>query len=170
MIAPRVVVVMGPSGCGKTTLARKLAQSLGWRFVEADDLHPLANVEKMRAGVPLDDADRAPWLEAVGRELSIASAAGVVATCSALKRRYRDRLRALAGPVVFILPQVPRQILAARLAARTGHYMPPTLLDSQLADLEPLADETGFVIDGTAGVDAQVAFIRSALIRATTPA
>jgi len=160
---PRLVI-MGPSGCGKTTLARALAQSLHCRFVEGDDLHPPANVEKMQAGIPLDDADRAPWLDVVAAELARGSGHGVVAACSALKRRYRDRLRAAAGPLSFILPRLPREVLALRMTARSGHYMPPVLLESQLADLELLAeDEEGFCIDGAAALSAQVDHIRSRL-------
>ena len=153
---------MGPSGSGKTTIARALAQSLHLQFVEGDDLHPPANVEKMRAGRPLDDADRAPWLDAVARAMQ--GAAGVAVACSALKRRYRDQLRAAAGPLYFVLPQVPRVDLLQRLSARTGHYMPPALLDSQLADLQKLSeDEPGVCVDGTRELGAQVQFIRSRL-------
>lgn len=159
------LVVMGPSGCGKSTLARALAQALGHRLVEGDELHPPANVRKMQSGQPLDDADRAPWLEAVAAALARNDSTGVVATCSALKRRYRDQLRA-AGHLTFILPLSPREVLAERLTNRAGHFMPASLLDSQLRDLEPLAeDESGFVIDGTASVDSQLAFIRSRLGR-----
>ncbi len=155
---------MGPSGCGKTTLARALALAMDWRYLEGDELHPDANVEKMRAGVPLDDTDRLPWLESVGAEMAARPERGVVAACSALKRRYRDVLRDAAGPVVFVLPRVPRDALAQRLAGRSGHYMPASLLDSQLADLEPLGtDEAGFTIDGTATVLAQIGDIRSRL-------
>jgi gluconokinase len=150
---------MGPSGCGKTTIARALAQSLNLQFVEGDDLHPPANVEKMRAGRPLDDGDRAPWLDAVARAMQ--GVPGVVVACSALKRRYRDQLRASAGPLHFILPQVPRVELAQRLSARTGHYMPPALLESQLADFQMLSeDEPGVCLDGTRELGDQVQFIR----------
>ena len=160
---PRIIV-MGPSASGKTTIARALAQALQARYLEGDELHPAANVEKMRAGIALDDADRAPWLDAMGRALSQHPALAVVATCSALKRRYRDQLRVAADPLFFIHPLVPRQALAQRLKMRTGHYMPASLLDSQLADLEPLAiDEPGLVVDGTASVASQVDQIRSRL-------
>lgn len=155
---------MGPSGCGKTTLARAVAEALQLRFVEGDELHSSANVAKMRAGRPLDDADRGPWLDAIAGALRSDGERGVVASCSALKRRYRDRLRAAAGPVVFILPVVPREMLACRLAERSGHYMPPGLLESQLADLEELeADEPGFRTDGATSVESQLGFICSRL-------
>lgn len=160
---PRIIV-MGPSANGKTTLARALAQALQARYLEGDELHPAANVEKMRAGVALDDADRAPWLDAMGRALCQHPAQAVVATCSALKRRYRDQLRAAAGPLHFVHPVVSRQALSQRLAVRSGHYMPASLLDSQLADLEPLTvDEPGFVVDGAASVDSLVELVRSRL-------
>lgn len=155
------IVVMGPSGCGKTTIARELARSLDLRFVEGDELHPAANVSKMRSGAPLDDADRVTWLDAIGRTLGEDGDRGVVVSCSALKRRYRDRLRELAGPLIFIQPVMSREVLAMRLAGRTGHYMPASLLDSQLAALESLAvDESGYVIDGVAALPAQIEQIR----------
>lgn len=160
---PRIIV-MGPSASGKTTIARALAQALQARYLEGDELHPAANVEKMRSGIALDDADRAPWLDAMGRALCLDPTQSVVATCSALKRRYRDHLRATADPLVFIHPLVSREILSQRLAMRTGHYMPASLLDSQLSDMEPLAiDEPGFVVDGTASIAVQVELIRSRL-------
>jgi carbohydrate kinase (thermoresistant glucokinase family) len=163
-VAGSRIIVMGPSASGKTTLARALAQALQARYLEGDDLHPAANVQKMRSGIALDDADRGPWIDALGSALCRDPAQPVVATCSALKRRYRDKLDAIAGPLVFIHPLVSRQILSQRLATRAGHYMPASLLDSQLADLEPLAiDEPGIVIDGALGVASQVALVRSRL-------
>jgi len=160
------IVVMGPSGCGKTTLARALALALNWRYVEGDELHPEANVAKMAAGRPLDDADRAPWLIRVGEALAAQPERGVVAACSALKRKYRDVLRQAAGPVFFVLPVLPREVLAERLSHRRGHYMPASLLQSQLADLEPpAADEDGMTVDGAASVLAQIGLIRSTLRR-----
>jgi gluconokinase len=142
------MVIMGPSGCGKSTLAKALARRLAWTFVEGDDLHPQANIDKMRAGVPLDDADREPFLRAVGAALAGGRAVGIVVSCSALKRRYRDLLRELAGPdLLFVLPRVSRPTLARRLAGRRSHFMPTSLLDSQLAALEPLqADEHGLTL------------------------
>jgi len=163
---PLRLVVMGPSGCGKSTLARALAQALDYQLVEGDELHPPANVRKMQSGQPLDDADRAPWLEAVTAALARNDSTGVVATCSALKRRYRDQLRAAAGPLIFVLPLAAREVLAQRLATRAGHFMPSSLLDSQLADFEPLAEvEEGLLIDGASGVASQVEYIRSRLER-----
>ena len=135
------IVVMGVSGCGKTTAGLALAERLGTRFVEGDQLHPQANVAKMAAGIPLTDADRWPWLDAVGAAL--AGDAPVVASCSALKRSYRGRLRAQAGArLCFLHLAGDRAALAQRMVERPGHYMPVSLLDSQLATLEPpSADE-----------------------------
>ena len=150
MNAPRLapaVVVMGVSGCGKTVVGSNLAQRLGARFIDADDLHPPANVEKMRAGVPLEDADRAPWLALLNAKLREAVAAGdpVVLACSALKQRYRDALAAGVPGLRFVHLAGSRETIAARLAARRHRYMPATLLDSQFAALEPPAD--AIVID-----------------------
>ena len=134
-------VVMGVSSCGKTTLGDALAQALGAQFVEGDKLHPPANIEKMSAGQPLNDQDRWPWLTKVGETLQ--GKQGVIASCSSLKRVYRDLIRSTAGRTVyFIHLHGSRELLAARIAARKNHFMPPTLLDSQLATLEmPLASE-----------------------------
>ncbi|RXZ48608.1 gluconokinase [Agromyces fucosus] len=140
------IVVMGVSAAGKSTVGRLLADRLGLPFRDADDLHPASNVAKMAAGAPLDDADRGPWLHAVGAELE--AAPGIVLACSALKRSYRDRLRAAAPSVVFVLLHGSVELLSARAAARTEHFMPPSLLASQLAVLEPLAaEETGITVD-----------------------
>ncbi|MBM7831594.1 gluconokinase [Agromyces cerinus] len=141
------IVVMGVSAVGKSTVGRLLAERLGVPFRDADDLHPVANVAKMASGVALDDTDRGPWLDLVGAELE-ASTTGVVVACSALKRTYRDRLRDAAPSTVFVHLHGSRELLAARAAARTDHFMPASLLDSQLAALEALApDEAGVTVD-----------------------
>lgn len=146
--APPLVVVMGVSGSGKSTVGAALATRLGVAFVDADGLHPAANVAKMRGGTPLTDADRDPWLDAVGAELARHSSTGLVVACSALRRVYRDRLRHHAPGTAFLHLSGDRDILAGRMTGREGHYMPPALLDSQLATLEPLdAGETGASLD-----------------------
>lgn len=140
---------MGVSGSGKSTVGALLAERLGVAFVDGDDLHPPANVAKMAAGMPLDDADRWPWLDAVGARLAHAP---VVVACSALRRVYRDRLRAAAPDARFVLLDGSRALLAERMRARTvsdpAHFMPPSLLDSQLATFErPGEDERVLVLD-----------------------
>lgn len=138
------VVVMGVSGSGKSTVGSALADALGLTFVDGDSLHPPANVAKMAAGIPLDDADRAPWLDAVGAAL----ARGDVVACSALKRRYRDRLRELAPATRVVYLRGSRELLSERLAGRHHAFMPASLLDSQLAALEePTPDEHAIVLD-----------------------
>lgn len=144
--APLALVVMGVSGCGKSTVGAALAAHLGWPFLDADDFHPPANRAKMAAGQPLTDADRAPWLATLRDELSahLARNSGVVLACSALRRAYRDVLRAAApdGQVRFLHLTVDRSALAHRLQNRPGHFFNPALLDSQLATLEsPSPDE-----------------------------
>ena len=137
-------VVMGVSGCGKSTVGAAFARAIGAQFVDGDDLHPPENVAKMASGQPLTDADRWPWLDRVGAALT----GDVVIGCSALKRAYRDRIRAVAGPVRFLHLAGSREVIAARMAARPGHFMPLGLLDSQFAALEPLApDEDGVTVD-----------------------
>ncbi|MFZ2015464.1 MAG: gluconokinase [Nocardioides sp.] len=151
MTEPVVVVVMGVSGSGKTTLAHALADRLHWRFQEGDDLHPAANLAKMSRGEPLTDADREPWLRALVAWIEERLAAGEsgVLTCSALHRSYRDVLRAGRPQVRFCHVTVDPEVLRARLERRTGHYMPPSLLPSQLAALEPLQpDEPGVTVPG----------------------
>lgn len=140
---PTAVVVMGVAGSGKTTVARALADALGWVFAEADDFHPASNIEKMEAGHPLDDDDRAPWLTAMRDWLRERAAAGqdAVITCSALKRSYRDVLRGGGPRVLFLHLHGEHETLARRMAGRSGHFMPGSLLDSQLADLQPLEDD-----------------------------
>jgi gluconokinase len=152
-----LVVVMGVSGSGKSTAARALAQRLGVPFCEGDDVHPPANVAKMQAGQPLDDADRAPWLAALNAWMQAHRDGGVV-SCSALRRRYRDRLReGLAPPPAFVLLDPSRAVLERRMAARHGHFMPGSLLDSQLATLErPGADEGVLTLSGDGALDATV--------------
>jgi carbohydrate kinase (thermoresistant glucokinase family) len=142
------VVVMGVSGGGKSTLGRALAKRLGAVFVDADDLHPLANIEQMKAGQPLTDEMRWPWLDACGAEMRRNDK--IVLACSALKRSYRDRLRACVPDLRIVYPQLTREIVEARLAAREGHFMPPSLLASQFATLEPpTADETPILLGGS---------------------
>ena len=145
---PVVLVVMGVAGTGKSVVAATLAKRLGWERGEGDDLHPDANVAKMASGQPLTDEDRWPWLEQVAAWIDDHSAAGrpAIMTCSALKKAYRDRLR---GPgVAFVHLHGSRDVLAARLVARRDHYMPGSLLDSQLEALQPLeADENGIVVE-----------------------
>jgi carbohydrate kinase (thermoresistant glucokinase family) len=137
------VVVMGVSGCGKTTLAQALAQDLGLDMLDGDDLHLPQSVAKMRSGQPLEDADRWPWLDRVGRSLSdLATGCSRVIACSALKRIYRDRLRDLAPGVRFVFLDGDERVIRQRMDRRAGHYMPPGLLASQLQTLErPQADE-----------------------------
>jgi gluconokinase len=147
---------MGVSGSGKTTVGRLLAERLGLAFLEGDDFHPPENVAKMHRGEPLDDADRAPWLDRLAQELSRASAErrGLVLTCSALKRSYRERLRQGLSELCFVLLHGDPKVIEARLKARKGHFMPAGLLASQFAALEePTSEERVLAasIDGTPG-------------------
>ena len=143
--APLAIIVMGVSGSGKSTLGERLAAAFDCPFLEGDTFHDAAAIAKMRGGEPLTDADRWPWLDRLGRALAVAAQAEgrAVATCSALKRAYRERLAAAVGGATrFVLLDNDRDILARRLAARPGHYMPASLIDSQLATLErPGPDE-----------------------------
>ncbi|MGX1586229.1 gluconokinase [Microbacterium sp. NPDC055502] len=142
------IVVMGPSGSGKSTVGRALAEALDARFVDGDDLHPLTSVDKMAAGVPLDDEDRLPWLRVVGETLRAHDR--IVIACSALRRRYREAIRAGAAEAFFAELVVDPAVLAARMRAREDHFMPASLLDSQLAALEPLeGDERGVRVEAT---------------------
>ncbi len=151
------VVVMGVSGSGKSTLGLALAEALGWTFVDGDTLHPADNVAKMAAGIPLDDEDRQPFLERVALAITGRSRTGVVVACSALRRRYRDFIRARAGDVMFVMPVLDREALAARLAQRSDHFMPASLLDSQLELLEmPGSEEQAILVDGNEPTQVQV--------------
>ena len=139
-----VLLVCGVSGSGKTTIGTLLAKRLGWQYAEADSFHPAANVAKMAAGHPLDDADREPWLAAIGAFIDETTAAGrpAVVTCSALKRAYRDQLRAGRPNVWLVFLDVPFDVVSDRLRARHGHFFPADLLASQYRDLEaPGPDE-----------------------------
>lgn len=144
-----VVVVMGVSGSGKTTVGRALAARLGVPYAEADEFHSRSNIDKMTAGTALTDEDRWPWLRAIAGWIGErAAAGGGVVTCSALKRPYRDLLEAASTEVWFLHLDGSPALIATRIGARTGHFMPPALLNSQFADLEPLAtDEPGLVLD-----------------------
>lgn len=162
----RKFVLMGVSGCGKTSVGEALAEALPLRFWDGDDLHPQSNIDKMASGTPLTDEDRAPWLERVGQVLGEAEQPGVIG-CSALKRSYRNIIREGAGaPVGFIHLSAPKSVLAQRVASRPGHFMPPALLDSQFAALEPLAiDEDGQQVNIDAPFETVVAAC-AAFIRA----
>ena len=160
------LVVMGVSGSGKTTVAALLAKQLGWPFMEGDRLHPPANVEKMRQGIPLTDADRVPWLDRIGKELKSWGAEGKsgVLTCSALKRAYRDRIRSARPDVRFVYVKGTETLIAARVAARHHEYMPASLLRSQFDTLEePTADEQAVTVDAGGSADEEVAAVIAAL-------
>jgi gluconokinase len=150
MTTQPVLVVMGVSGAGKTTVGERIAARLGWPFVDGDDLQPKANIDRMHGGTPLTDADRAPWLAAIGAWIDAraeASEPGVV-TCSALKRAYRDTLRHGRPQVRIVYLRGSKAQIAERLAHRSGHFWPAKLLDSQFADLEePTAEENAIVVD-----------------------
>ncbi|MCD0443403.1 gluconokinase [Glycomyces sp. A-F 0318] len=147
------LVVMGVSGSGKSTIAALLADHLDWPMAEADEFHPESNIAKMESGVPLTDADRGPWLRRLRDWIGERAASGqsTVVTCSALKRAYRDLLREAETRVLFVHLAGSRELIAGRLSGRSGHFMPPSLLDSQFADLEPLGeDEDGIAVEVTA--------------------
>lgn len=163
MAAP--IVVMGVSGSGKSVVGAALAQRLRVPFADADDFHPPANIAKMTSGQPLDDEDRYPWLEAVGRWLAGHPDGGVVA-CSALKRTYRDRLRRHCADVEFVHLTGAVEVIARRQAGRTGHFMPTSLLQSQFDILEPLEpDEAAIVIDVDQSVDRIIDEITETYVR-----
>ncbi len=149
-----VVVVMGVAGTGKTTIGALLAARLGVPYAEGDDFHSAANVAKMTAGTPLTDDDRWPWLDAIGSWAHERAGQGGVVSSSALKRRYRDRLRAAAPGIVFVHLTGDRALIADRMAHRAGHFMPTALLDSQFAALQPLqADEAGVAVNVSGSPD-----------------
>jgi carbohydrate kinase (thermoresistant glucokinase family) len=149
------VVIMGVSGSGKTTVGSAVAARLGWRFIDGDTLHPPGNIAKMAGGAPLTDADRAPWLAAVARQL--ASGGDAIAACSALRRAYRLAIAEAVPGVLFVHLTVPAGTLAARMRTREGHFMPASLLDSQLSTLEPLGPgESGIAIDAARELDSVV--------------
>jgi gluconokinase len=145
---PIAIVVMGVSGSGKTTVAARLAQRLRWEFAEADTFHSPANVEKMRNGTPLTDDDRWPWLDAIAKRIDAARSTGrpLVVACSALRRAYRERLAGTHGDVRFVYLKGCHATIAGRMAGRTGHYMPPSLLKSQFDTLEEPAPEENAVV------------------------
>ena len=151
-----IVVVMGVCGCGKSSVGRAIAAELGWTFIEGDDLHPASNREKMSAGTPLTDEDRWPWLDTIAAEARAVDETGgsVVVACSALKRCYRDRIRKAGKGVRFAHLTGDPEIIRERMKQRQDHFMPPTLLDSQLATLEvPGSDEAVIACDISQAVD-----------------
>ena len=161
-----LVVVMGVSGSGKSTIGVLVADALGVGFVDGDSLHPIANVTKMAAGTALTDDDRWPWLAVVGRTLADAATSGLVVACSALRRVYRDAIREEVPDVIFLHLDGTRDVLSRRMEGRTDHFMPTTLLDSQLATLERLqSDENGVVVDIDASVE-QIVAVAVADVRA----
>lgn len=157
--AAYVIVVVGVAGSGKSTVGRLLAERLAEPFVDGDDVHPAANIAKMAAGHPLDDADRRPWLAALAEHArSMSRDGGGVIACSALRRAYRDELAAGAASVWFLHLALDRETALDRVSQRADHFMPAELVDSQFATLEPLdPDERGMTVDATAGVSALVA-------------
>jgi gluconokinase len=164
---PRLpLIVMGVSGSGKTTVGSRLADAFDMPFIDGDDLHPASNVAKMAAGIPLEDADRLPWLDTIAHRIADELAAGrpIVVACSALTRRYRDRLVALASDSVFVHLDGDRDLVTVRQRDRDHAFMPTTLLASQFELLEPLqADERGIVVDVRKDPDAIVDDVRVSL-------
>jgi len=163
---PRICVVTGASGTGKSTVGHALAARLSWPFMEGDDLHPRENISKMRSGSPLTDADRAPWLGRVRNWIAGQLESGMpgIITCSALKRRYRDDLRAGLPGISFVVLDADRNGLRQRLSERSGHFMPASLLESQLADYERFgADEPGITVPSHLGLGRQIDMIVATL-------
>ena len=164
------VVVMGVTGSGKSTIGTRLAAALACPYIEGDDKHPPENIARMRAGIALTDADREGWLDAIGRDIAVAAAAGhgVVAACSALKRPYRDRLRRHCPGIVFVYLAVDPQTARGRVARRSGHFMPASLVDSQFASLEPPSpDEAAIMLDARRPVAETVDAVTRALAAAS---
>ena len=160
------LIVMGVSGSGKSTIGALLGQTLGLEFIDGDDLHPRANKEKMAAGHPLNDEDRAPWLEIIAERIGAELAEGrsIVVACSSLKRRYRTQLIAYAPSTVFVHLTGERDVISERQSHRNHEYMPNSLLDSQFATLEPLEEgERGIAVDLGQSPDAMVRFITERL-------
>lgn len=157
--APVHVVAMGVSGTGKTEVGERMAKSLGFEFLEGDSYHPRSNIERMEAGIPLTDQDRMPWLRALADALAERHAEGIstVLTCSALKRSYRDVLRAPLPVLFFVHLHAPFNVLAPRMSQRKKHFMPGSLLESQFETLEPLGvGEDGVVVDVTPPIEVVV--------------
>lgn len=147
---------MGVAGSGKTSVGVAVAARLGAIYFDGDDLHPQSNIDKMASGTPLEDRDRAPWLDMVGAELHKATGSTFIG-CSALKRSYRERIRTVCPDVSFLHLAGTREVIEARMSARSGHFMPVSLLDSQFSTLEPLeADEAGLEVDISLELDAVV--------------
>lgn len=164
--APVVIVMMGVSGVGKTTIGTLLAERLGWGYAEGDSYHPPENVAKMRAGTPLDDTDRGPWLAAIAADIDRwrASGRGMVVACSALKRSYRDILIGVRPDVRLVRLAGDESVIRARMETRTDHYMPPSLLSSQIATLQPPAqDEEAITVDVASSPEECVGRILEAL-------
>ncbi|WP_431321465.1 gluconokinase [Rhizobium sp. YTU87027] len=162
---PYAIIVMGVSGCGKSSIGLKISDTLGIKFVEGDQLHPASNVEKMSKGIPLTDDDRMPWLDLIGQTMkaSLDRGQGVTVSCSALKRTYRERLRnAVNGNLFFVYLSGSKELLTKRMGERKGHFMPPSLLESQLATLEVPTDEPGVV---TVDIDDTVEGIAATALR-----
>jgi gluconokinase len=149
---------MGVSGCGKTSVGQAVAAHLGLEFLEGDALHPAANVEKMAQGIPLTDEDRFPWLDRIGARIAAAGNQGLVVSCSSLKKIYRDRLRSFAGKsLTFIFLKGSEELLTERMAARKGHFMPLSLLKSQLSTLEDPTGEPDVITVDISGTTRDVA-------------
>jgi gluconokinase len=164
MPEPCAIILMGVAGSGKTAVGSRAAKRLGWLFLDADDFHPPANVEKMKRGIPLDDNDRAPWLERMNAELRrlVAEGRSVILACSALKDAYREKLRDQLPEARFVFLDVDRNTLLERLQKRQAHFFPKELLDSQLATLEQPHD--AFVVDANRPIDAVVDSIVQAVL------